>query len=195
MEDNLMFEIAGTKEDIALALRQIGVGDKEGAKKILDFLCCHSDILDESEIVEICSEHKDGMMSLTLFDSSLYVNIKTTTIVMVAFLLDITLTGGVSALSLSLLGVNNRAFARRIQEKEGEKCIVKETLMRKPQTGNINILDRYEEKCQCLDSQCKFRNMEQCNCTHDDIVSIYENLSGKNIFKLSTDRRNYIYQW
>lgn len=191
-----MVELIGSKEKAILTLRKMGIKDEKEAQKVIEYLCNHSDILDESESFEVYNEHdNDGdMMALTLFDSSLYINIKTVTIVMVAFLLDVTLTGGMAALSLSLFGVNNKALAS-IKEENGEKCILKETLLRKPRIGNINILDCYERKCQNLNSHCKYREGELCNCSHEAIVNIYENLIEKNIFKRSADRLHYIYQW
>ncbi len=196
MNNSSIFELVGSKEKAVLALLKMGIKDKEGAQKILDYLYIHSDILDESENFEVYNEHDNGedMMNLTLFDSSLYINVKTITIVMVAFLLDVTLTGGIAALSLSLLGLNNKALAS-IKEENGEKCILKETLLHKPHIGNMNILDCYEKKCQNLNYQCKYREGESCNCSHDAIVNIYENLIEKNIFKRSADRLHYIYQW
>lgn len=196
MDNSSMVELVGSKEKVILAFRKLGIEDEKEARKILDYLYNNSDILDESESFEVYNEHEDegDMMALTLFDSSLYINVKTVTIVMVAFLLDVTLTGGIAALSLSLLGVNNKALAS-IKEENGEKCILKETLLRKPRIGNISILDCYEGKCQMLNSQCKYRDGELCNCSHDAIMNIYDNLIEKNIVKRSPDRLHYIYQW
>ena len=47
----------------------------------------------------------------------------------------------------------------------------------------MNILDCYEKKCQNLNYQCKYREGESCNCSHDAIVNIYENLIEKIYLK------------
>ena len=89
---------------------------------------------------------------------------------------------------------SNRVNAATISD-DGEKCVLRETLLRKPRIGDANILKSYKGKCQRINSQCKFRNGELCNCSQNAIINIYENLTEKSIFKRSEDRKRYIYQW
>ncbi len=189
-----MIELLGSKDKVIFTLCKIGIKDSQDAQAILDYLCKNPNLLDEFESIEIEEYDNDGQqMALTMFNSSLYINVKTMTIVMIAFLLDINLTSGIAALSLSLLGVNNQALATI--SDDGEKCVLRETLLRKPRIGDANILKSYKGKCQRINSQCKFRNGELCNCSQNAIINIYENLTEKSIFKRSEDRKRYIYQW
>ncbi len=194
MNKTHVIEFFGSREKAILTLCKMGIENKQDAESILDFLRKNSYLLDETESVEFnCNAYEDNMMSLTLFETSLYINVKALTIVMAAFLLDITLTSGIAALSTSLLGINSQAFS--LIPEDGEKCVLRETLACKPRIGDVNILNAYEGKCQNPNYKCKYRSGDFCNCTHDIIKSIYENLTEKNIFKRTDDRNHYIYQW
>lgn len=102
MNKTHVIEFFGSREKAILTLCKMGIENKQDAESILDFLRKNSYLLDETESVEFnCNAYEDNMMSLTLFETSLYINVKALTIVMAAFLLDITLTSGIAALSTS----------------------------------------------------------------------------------------------
>lgn len=194
MEDK-HFIIDGNKKDAILALHKCGIEKLDDAEKLLDYLSQYTGFLSAEEAIEIETEMADHKtMGLTLCDSSYYVNLKTTTIVIIAALLDISLTKGFASAALSLFGGSSTAFAR-IEETDGEKCILKETLSEKQRAGKADILKKYEGKCCYPVSDCKFRSNEACRCAGNDITAIYEKLCEKNIFRRNPADQRYYYQW
>lgn len=193
--ENTMFMIDGTKEDIILALYNNGIDKIEDAEKLLDYLLENQEFLGDDEEIDSGETTMDvNFMGLVMCDNSYYVNIKTTTIVIIATLLDIYLTKGFASVALSLFGVYPTAFTR-IEEKNGEKCILKETLAATHKKGNLQILDQNKGKCCYPLSCCKYRNEEECSCTSDDIILIYEKLCEKNVLEKKLKEHVYFYKW
>lgn len=190
-----IFMIDGSKNDAILALQNQGIDKIEDAEKLLNYLIQNQDLLGDDETIEIeyDTRHRPTM-NLTLFDSSYYINLKVTTIVIIASLLDITLTKGFASAALSLFGVTSTSFAY-IEESNGERCILKETLANNPRIGTSDILKKYHHKCCYPTSSCTFRDDEECKCTVNDIINIYEELCKKNIFRKSIEDKLYFYKW
>lgn len=193
--ENKYFMIDGNKKDAILALHNCGIEKLEDAEKLLDYLYQYKKFLSNGESIEFENDMADNKtMGLTFFDSSYYVNLKTTTIVIMAALLDISLTKGFASVALSLFGGSSTAFAR-IEETNGEKCILKETLSEKQKVGSADILKKHKGQCCYPISNCKYRNDEECKCAEDDIIAIYEKLCEKNVFKRNIADQRYYYQW
>lgn len=194
MED-IRFEMDGTKEDAVIALCNYGIERMEDAEKLLDYLCQMQELLAEDETIENEVGMPDtGAMGLTLADGSYYVNVRTSSIVIAAAILDIILTKGLASAAISLFGVSGTAFVH-IEEADGEKCILQETLIMKQKMGNSHILEKYAGKCRNPVSCCKYRQGEECSCTRDDIISIYEKLCAKNVFQRDNAAQVYHYVW
>ncbi len=186
MEDSIKFTMEGTREDILIALHNCGIANIKDAEILLDYLLQEQRLLGDDEVLEI--EEKSlvpGMMGLTFCEDTYYVSVKTLTIVTVALLLDLSLTKGFAATAMSLFGVSSLAFAK-IEEQEGEKCILRETLIQKQKTGDVHILEKNGGKCCNPLSCCKYRIGEVCKCTKNVVYSIYEKLCEKNVCKKRT---------
>lgn len=183
MEENIM-NFIGDKNALCLEFVRQGVGCKEDAEKIVEFLTEHRKFLSELESFEIKTEYPDmppKMMGLMIVKNSYYVNIKTITIAVIALLLDITVTEGLAATLLSLGGVSSVGIIK-LDEYEGEKCIVKETLLQDEKVGRKDILAKFNGECCNYYMNCKYKESECCKCSEDAIVSIYEKLVSKNMF-------------
>ncbi len=93
-----MFCIDGKKRDAILALQRLGISTDHEAEVLLDFIHSNQYLLNENECIEIEDNYtypqNQNMMGLVLCDSSYYINLKKTTIILAAFLLDIHLTKG-----------------------------------------------------------------------------------------------------
>lgn len=124
-------DFIGDKSVLCHRLMQQGIESEEDANKIIEFLTNNREILSNSEKFEIDAEYPDmphGMIGLMIAKYTYYVNIKVTTIALITLLLDINVTGGLAATLLSLGGASSRGIIK-LNEFEGEKCIVKETLI------------------------------------------------------------------
>lgn len=177
-------DFVGNKEALCLELVSQGIECKEDAEKVVDFLTEHKTVLSELERFVIDIEYPDmppETMGLVVADYNYYVNIKTVTIAIIALLLDIKVTGGLAATLLSLSGTSGVGIIK-LDEYEGEKCIVKETISQDEKVGGKDILVKYHGECCNCYMDCKYRELEQCKCSEDVIISIYEKLVSKNIF-------------
>ena len=188
------FVIEGTKEEAVFALCNLGIENASDAERILDFLSAHQELVSDTELL-LAKEPEDSPnhMEMTFGDTSYYVNIKTTTIVMAAFLLDIMLTKGLAATALSLLGAPTGPVFHVIDEQNGEKCILREVI--RVRKGTEELLATAEGMCIYPQSRCKFRDRDFCNCGKSDVVHIMESLCKKNIMKKDLVTNTFIYQW
>lgn len=187
-------DFTGDKNVLCYRLMQQGIESEEDANKIIEFLTNNRNILSNSEKFEIDVEYPDmppGMMGLMIAEYTYYVNIKVTTIAIIALLLDINVTGGLAATLLSLGGASSRGIIK-LNEFEGEKCIVKETLMQGVRIGNKDILLKFSGECCNNNMNCKYNDSGKCNCSENTVISIYEKLVEKDMF---IKRGNeYVYQ-
>ena len=187
-------ETTGSKSDIELSFAKLGI-DGANANAIIDYLQKNKELLGDDEYIKISTEFPSfppGMMGLMIPTTNYYINIKITTIVVAAFLADISFAHGVMSMLLGLCGFSNTAFTE-LSEYLGEKCIVRETLARNPKVGSSKILASLNGECCNNDLSCKFRIENKCHCTEDDIIEIYEKLADRNMF--SRTGNVFKYQW
>lgn len=184
----------GSQDNLCSELMMQGIENKEDAKKIINFLEENRIILSESEKFEIHTEYPHmppGTMAMMIANNRYYVNIKITTIAIIALLLDINITGGVASALLSLSGVPGQGIIK-LDESEGEKCIVKETLLQHEKIGDKNILSKFQGECCNYYMNCKYKESERCKCNEEKVLTIYKGLANKNVFLRQGDK--FVYQ-
>lgn len=116
-----------------------------------------------------------------------FVNIKLATITAILFILDHKVTGGVAATAAAAFG-NTGRFITSIEETNGEKCIVRETLKTKNRILNIcSIPGNNKNECINNDLSCKYRNTNYCTINNEEIKKIAEQLIKKNVFEKYKD--------
>lgn len=153
----------------------------------------NKDILGNDESVFIkYQSFPPGMMGLMVSGDNYYINIRITTIVVAALILDLYITRGAMATILGMCGVPKTSIVK-INETTGEKCILKETLMRKSKRGDQNILSSFNGKCCNNNMNCQYRDGDNCTCKRENVLAIFQKLTDKNIFKANGDF--YDYQW
>ena len=188
------FEISGSKSEVESCFAGLGI-DAISANTIIDYLRKNKEVLNSDEYLNISTEFPSfppGTIGLMIPRTNYYINIKVTTIVIAALLADIALTQGALSTFLGLCGFSSTALTE-LSEELGEKCIVRETLARKPKVGSSHILDPLKGECCNNDLSCMFRIDGRCYCSEDDIQKIYEKLTERNMF--SRFGEFYKYQW
>lgn len=188
------FQINGSKSQVESHFADLGI-DASSANAIIDYLGKNKEILNSDEYVRISTEFPSfppGMIGLMIPTTNYYINIKTATIVVAAFLADIYLTQGVLSTLLGACGFSCTAITV-LSEENGEKCIVRETLTRNPKVGSAHILAPLKGECCNNDLSCKYRIDGRCHCTEDDILKIYDKLAERNMFSRIGDF--YQYRW
>lgn len=177
-------EFRGREEELCGYLVKQGVETKEDAKRLLDFLKANKSILSETEKYSLDTTYPSpppGMMCMMVARYDYYINLKVTTIALVALLLDINVSKGIASTLVSLSGAPSQAFVK-LNEENGEKCILKETLLQPRKKGNKEILNKFNGECCNNHMDCQYRRANECRCTEENVLSIYERLTEKNVF-------------
>lgn len=184
----------GTEDEIAEQLvEKIGLQDDD-AYQMLYYILNNTDMLGDDEAVSIGYTKYSFRMGITFSDEEYHISIKTTTIVICALLLDITLTKGAASSLLSLSGVTTRGIAK-LDDYKGQKCILREALRTKDKVGNSHILEKFHGECCNNDiAQCKYRKAVKCICCQEEVEKIFEGLADNHVF-VKDENGDYRYCW
>lgn len=188
-------ELYGSENEVYNKIASLGLNNVCDAEQIITFLKYNDDLLFSDEKIETSTEipkSSPGMMSMVIMRKNLYVNLKISTILIVALLLDIHMTEGLAQLLIAMIGVSSQAIVA-FSEENGEKCIIKETLKTQDKTGHPSILSKFRGECCNNNFNCKYRIDGTCCCTPDKIKEIFDDLVSRNMFKKVGDF--YKYQW
>lgn len=188
-------ELCGSSDEVYKRIASIGLSNTRDAEQIITFLKHNGDLLCSDEKIESIMEMPEsspGMMSMVVMRKNLYVNLKVSTILIVALIFDIHLTKGFAQLLTAMLGISSRSVVT-FSEENGEKCIIKETLRTKDKIGHPSILAKFKGECCNNNLNCKHRIDDKCYCTPDKVKEIFDNLEDCNMFKKEGDF--YKYQW
>lgn len=192
--------MSGTASDLVLAFAKIGI-DIGGVDELLKFLYKNQSLLDEGESVvkkyEFPDIPEDTLMHFLVKEEKYYINLKLTTIWIAAHLINTKLRLSDSGIPLIDLLLNQFGIPlpnlTKLSELFGEKCIIRETMLRNEKVGTSDILIPFKGKCCNNDLKCRFREGDNCNCTPNDVLEIYEELAEANMFERVGDK--YKYQW
>lgn len=194
---NKYIKFDGDEDALLAKLYEEGLRDKEAAKRFLSFLENNKGLLsDPNEYITKEQEYPsmpNGVLGMVMVNYSYHISIKVTTIVIIAKLLGIVIPKGIADTFLELTGMNTQAIAW-LNEYEGEKCIVKETLLRDKKAGDCKLLRDFNGECVNNNMKCRYKEAGQCRCDEKTIISIYERLVEKNVF-VRTGKETYAYQW
>lgn len=185
---------SGTEDEIAEQLvEKIGLQDDD-AYQILYYILNNTDMLGDNEEVAIGYSKYSLGRGITFADEEYHISIKTTTIVICALLLDITLTKGAASSLLSLSGVTTRGIAK-LDDYKGQKCILREALRTKNKVGNSHILEKFHGECCNNDiAQCKYRKGVNCICCQEEVEKVFEGLVDNQVF-VKDENGYYRYCW
>ena len=70
----------------------------------------------------------------------------------------------------------------RIDEINGEKCVIEEALQH-DRLGTDKVFDKNNGQCCNFNLKCHFRQDEKCTCTKSDLTKIYESLTKRGVMK------------
>lgn len=188
-------ELCGSQNEVYKKIANLGLNNSCDAEQIVTFLEHNKELLCSDEKIETSMEipkSSPSMMSMVIMRKNLYVNLKVSTILIVALLLDIHMTEGFAQLLIAMMGVGSQAIVA-FSEENGEKCIIKETLKTQDKTGHPSILSKFRGECCNNNFNCKYRIDGTCCCTPDKIKEIFDDLVSCNMFKKVGDF--YKYQW
>lgn len=122
---------------------------------------------------------------------NIYINLKASTLAIIALILDIKVTNGISSFILAATGVNIRSIAK-IDENIGEKCVLLEVYRKEDHQANPDIFKQVcGKECINNDMNCKYRSNGVCTMDQERVKGILDNLSDKNVLTKRNDSYKY----
>ena len=150
---------------------------KEEVERLLDLILERTQILSDDEEVECQSFDKEesGVKSGFLAeDLHLYISIRKTTLALLACLVPSVIP---FELLLAFLGVSlEGAFFKRLNEWEGELCILSEGIACGNKGADKKLLRNFRGECVNCQYRCKYRKEDACICKPEDVGEILEAL-------------------
>lgn len=176
------FIFSGSKKELEKEiLRFVEIGDV--SKFISGLTRLASYFSQDDEYVDITTsipETNPDIMECLIPNTNYNINLKVTTIAILAAILDASLTNGFASLALSLSGFNSQAIVK-LDEYKGEKCIILEMLRAESHIVTESILPPDNKECFNCNLKCKYRIDSQCKINREDIHKIFEILCNKNL--------------
>lgn len=164
------------------------------APKIYDF----GIYFDEDETIKVKiinhptkEERKSDRLYMSWCEYEYYINLKSSTIILLALLLDLNCTNGIASTVLALLGVNSRTIAC-IPDYNGERCVLIEICRQKNRQGNKEIFDCIMGR-DCINSNlcCQYRIENLCTLSDIALDNIFDILVEKNVLAKLRDMYKY----
>ena len=128
------------------------------ADKILNYVKEHKDILGDDEYLNIENPKlPHGFSGIIMMEEKYSINIKKSTIVILAFILDLAFSKGIISLGLGLAGFSSQTL-HKIEDEE--KCLIADILIGKKR--NASEFDYYNNECVQNDILCSYRDDGVC---------------------------------
>lgn len=171
--------------------------EEEDVNKFIDGIIKLSPYFnDDDEYITVTTympESNPDILECLIPNTNININLKASTIAILAAILDVKLTRGFLNFLLNASGFNSCSVVR-LDEEEGEKCIILEMLKTKPHIITKNILPPINKECFNNNLNCKYRINNQCTIEEKDIKEIFFSLCNKNVIReIKNDR--YKYNW
>jgi len=125
--------------------------------------------------------NSDNENNLIVAEGLYYINVKITTLIIIAFLMDMKLSNGLAGLIHQISGQPSNSVTK-LQPGSGELCIIKEALRSTKKFVNKDILSSNNYECINNDIPCLFRYSVNCSCNSDEVYKILQKLADNNIF-------------
>lgn len=125
------------------------------------------------------------------YSNRIYINLKASTIALLALLFDINVTNGIVNFVLAATGVNLRLIDK-LDEAEGEKCVLLEVYRKEDHQADPDIFKHVcGKECINNDMNCKYRRNGVCTMDQERVKEIFESLYAKNVFTKRNDYYKY----
>ena len=123
---------------------------------------------------------ESGNTGLLFLDGLYSLNIKITTLTLLALVLDIKITKGAAMAALQLSGLGKQGFVK-LNSMNGERCMAREAVFF--QKIDKNIFRNNNKDCVNHDLLCNYRKDGQCTCQPDDVEKLLQELEKMNVFE------------
>jgi hypothetical protein len=184
-----------TNSDVTEVMRQLQSITNSGKSigSLLDYLQKHNELLDDDEYVNIeakVNKPSPGPIGFILMNKKYSINIKKSTIIILAFLLDLNLSKGIASLVLNLSGFSFQVLQKIENE---EKCLVIDILLGNKK--NASDFNYNNEECVQNEIKCPYRDEYFCKRPIETINNLFEKLIAKQVIqkKLNYSSKHFEY--
>lgn len=191
MEDVKLLVLCGTKQKIVHNLSiQLNLNLEE-CIKVFDYIEQNIKILSGQENFERFWPEQRGIGYVTP-GFEYYINIKTTTVILLLFLLDSYIPNNLASLFIMLTGINTKTVVR-LREGTAEKCILKEILHTRKKQGTKNILKPFKGECCNNQYPCLYRREGRCKCSTEQVEEIMDYFTDNKMLKKKGETYQYLF--
>lgn len=187
----MYFSFSGNRAALEIEASKFIEG--KDVSKFVDGLVSLSPYISDNENITATirmPEINPDVMELLIPETNYNINLKVATILIIAALFDVNITKGIASYFLGAFGFSNRAIVK-LNEKEGEKCIVLEMLRAKSRTVDQFVLPPINGECFNNHLDCKYRTDGLCKIKRTDVIRTLDNLCDKNIIQKVGEKYRY----
>ena len=159
--------------------------EKSDVNKFIDGITKLSSCFSDDEYVTVTTyvpETNPNILECLIPNTNYNINLKAVTITILAAILDVNLTQGFASAALSISGFNSHGVVK-LNEIEGEKCVVLEMLRTKSYIITEDVLPPSNRECFNSNLNCKYRSGDQCKIEEKNIKKIFLSLCDKNVIQ------------
>lgn len=186
------FSFSGSKENLEQEITKMI--EKKDVNKFIDGITKLSPYFCDDEYINVTTyipETNPDVLECLIPNTNYNINLKAVTITILAAILDVNLTKGFASAALSISGFNNHAVVK-LNETEGEKCVVLEILRTKSRVITKDILPPSNRECINNILNCKHRSGDQCKIEEEEMKKILLSLCDKNVIR---ENGNGVYKY
>lgn len=188
-----MFKQYGNKRKILYLLEDNYDISSRDALNILTYLENHQYMLSKEECIQkqcnLSNDNSNNVLNLILPNSNYYINIKDTTILIVALICDIKLTQGFVTFALTIAGISTPTLQKL---KDEFLCITKEIIKNGRRITFQELQNKFNtSECINNDIVCKHNNNGMCTFNKNNLLCILNDLENTNI--LNKEENTYLY--
>jgi len=168
--------------------------EEKDAIKFVDGLKQYSSVISGDEYVKIKLDFpktNPNTMFFLIPSENYNINLKATTITILLIILDIA-TLSISDNLLKWAGIDIKTQGLyKLNEAEGEKCVVVEILRKESRTADMSILPPPLSKCVNNNFNCKYNRDGKCQIKKSKVIKCLTKLCEKNVLQKQGDTYKY----
>lgn len=177
--------IEGTQEVVIEKL--LVLMNLESAQRFIEMFRDAKNYIGEDEVLEqeVKIPHlPNNEFGFMFFRTEYTVNIKPTTLVLLAFVYDLSINKDMISSATTLTGFSYQVL-KKLNTYSGEKCMVIEAMKSKGYAISFDSVLNHKKTCGHLSLKCKYCVGNICTIRRNDLMDLMSNLCGKNVFKMS----------
>jgi hypothetical protein len=168
------------KQSELISILSVFIDGKENVIRFIDTVITATPNLEDGEGINVEVRYPNfppWVIGMLIPETYYFVNIKLTTLAIIALILDINLTKGAASAALALLGESGNAFSHL---KGNERCILQYILEKQ---SKYFFVEQYlqEKTCKYMNLDCKLRSGDLCSYDKQKLLSHLHKMNGNKV--------------